>query len=237
MAGVIERRGGSRAAPRHRKGRAVLRPPSRDSVPPVLPTPPLDGEKFSYVRRHIWVLTLFSALSFPPLVYSQIRMVENSQWFILYAPFAVFGIFCFLLSLIVDGMSRSFDLDEHKQIVAAWAPRRYPSVDIFLPVCGEPIEVLHNAWSHVAVLRNHYPGRVTPYVLDDSASPALKAMARHFGFAYATRPDRGWLRRPAICASASRSLRASTSCCSTPTSHRARIFSTRPCHTSTCFPT
>jgi len=60
----------------------------------VLPTPPLDSEKFSYVRRHIWVLTLCSALSFPPLVYSQIRMVENSRWFILYAPFAVFGVFC-----------------------------------------------------------------------------------------------------------------------------------------------
>ncbi|MGI8450821.1 MAG: glycosyltransferase family 2 protein [Streptosporangiaceae bacterium] len=161
----------------------------------MLPSPPLDSEKFSYVRRHIWVLTLCSALSFPPLVYSQIRMVENSRWFILYAPFAVFGVFCFLLSLIVDGMSRSFDLDEHKRIVGTWAPRRYPTVDIFLPVCGEPIEVLRNAWSHVAVLRNRYPGRVTPYVLDDSASPALKAMARHYGFAYATRPDRGWFKK------------------------------------------
>ena len=164
-------------------------------MPPVLPTPPLDSEKYSYVRRHIWVLTLCMALSFPPLVYSQIRMVENSRWFIVYAPFAVFGVFCFLLSLIVDGMSRSFDLDEHKRIVAAWAPRRYPSVDVFLPVCGEPVEVLRNAWSHVAVMRNHYPGRVTPYVLDDSASPALKAMARKFGFAYATRPDRGWFKK------------------------------------------
>jgi cellulose synthase (UDP-forming) len=47
----------------------------------------------------------------------------------------------------------------------------------------------------VAVLRNHYPGQVTPYVLDDSASPQLKAMARQFGFAYATRPDRGWLKK------------------------------------------
>ena len=117
MAGVIERRGGTRAAPRHRKRRALLPRPSRDSVPPVLPTPPLDSEKYSYVRRHICVLTVCMALSFPPLVYSQIRMVENSRWFIVYAPFAVFGVFCFLLSLIVEGMSRSFDLDEHKLFV------------------------------------------------------------------------------------------------------------------------
>ena len=95
---------------------------------------------------------------------------------------------CFLLSIIVDGMSRSFDLAEHKRIVAGWAPLRYPSVDVFLPVCGEPIEVLRNAWTHVARLRRHYPGQVTPYVLDDSADPRFKAMARRFGFAYADPP-------------------------------------------------
>jgi cellulose synthase/poly-beta-1,6-N-acetylglucosamine synthase-like glycosyltransferase len=160
---------------------------------PVLPTPPLDSEKYAYVRRHMWVITLCSLLTFPPLVYSQVRMFANSHWFLLYAPFALFGVLCFLLSMVVDGMSRSFDLAEHQRIVASWRPRRYPSVDVFLPVCGEPVEVLRNTWSHVAVLRRSYRGRVTPYVLDDSADPKLKAMAREFGFAYATRPDRGWL--------------------------------------------
>ncbi len=162
---------------------------------PVLPIPPKDHEKYTYVRRHMWVLTICSALSFPPLVYSQYRMVENSPWFLLYAPFALFGIMTFLLSMVVDGMSRSFDLAEHKRIVAGWLPLWYPSVDVFLPVCGEPVEVLRNAWNHVAVLRNRYPGQVTPYVLDDSANPELKAMARRFGFAYATRPDRGWFKK------------------------------------------
>ena len=196
MAGVIERRQeASGTAPRHRKPGPAAHPPARAEVPPVLPAPPLDQEKYSYVRRHIWILTVCSALSFPPLVYSQVRMVEHTPWFVLYAPFAAFGTLCFLLSLIIDGMSRSFDLDEHQQIVAAWAPRRYPSVDVFLPVCGEPIEVIRNAWTHVAILRSHYRGRVTPYVLDDSANPAFKAMARRFGFAYATRPDRGWFKK------------------------------------------
>jgi cellulose synthase/poly-beta-1,6-N-acetylglucosamine synthase-like glycosyltransferase len=168
---------------------------SRGAVPPVLPAPPLDHEKYAYVRRHIWVLTLASAISFPPLVFSQVRMIENSRWFLLYAPFVVFGIICLLLSLIVDGMSRSFDLEEHQRIVASWRPRRYPSVDVFLPVCGEPIEVLRNAWVNVAVMRRSYRGRITPYVLDDSASPELKAMARSFGFAYGTRPDPGWFKK------------------------------------------
>jgi len=182
----------SQAATTHRR---AVREAGDDAPNPVLPVPPKDHEKWTYIRRHMWVLTLCSALSFPPLVYSQYRMVENSPWFLIYAPFALFGIMTFLLSLVVDGMSRSFDLAEHKRIVAGWLPLWYPSVDVFLPVCGEPIEVLRNAWNHVAVLRNRYPGQVTPYVLDDSADPKLKAMARRFGFAYATRPDRGWFKK------------------------------------------
>ncbi len=162
-----------------------------DSPNPVLPVPPSDTEKYAYVRRHAWVLTLCAALSIPPLVYGQARMVLNSPWFWVYVPFALFGVLCFVLSVTADGMSRSFDLDEHKRIVASWMPLWHPSVDVFLPVCGEPLEVLRNAWTHVARLRSHYPGQVTPYVLDDSANPEIKAMARRFGFAYATRPDRG----------------------------------------------
>jgi len=182
----------SQSATPHRR---AAREAGDDAPNPVLPLPPRDHEKWTYIRRHMWVLTLCSALAFPPLVYSQYRMVENSPWFLIYAPFALFGIMTFLLSMVVDGMSRSFDLAEHKRIVAGWLPLWYPSVDVFLPVCGEPIEVLRNAWNHVAVLRNRYPGQVTPYVLDDSADPKLKAMARRFGFAYATRPDRGWFKK------------------------------------------
>src|SRR5271170_2673877 len=189
-------------AAKHRKATVAhgpLPPRTRaapDDEPfPVLPVPPNDTEKYSYVRRHAWVLTVCAALSIPPLVYGQVRMVANSPWFYVYVPFALFGVACFLLYLIADGMSRSFDLGEHKRIVAGWLPLWYPSVDVFLPVCGEPIEVLRNAWTHVAALRNRYRGQVTCYVLDDSASPEIKAMARRFGFAYATRPNRGWFKK------------------------------------------
>ncbi|MBO0820748.1 MAG: glycosyltransferase [Nocardiopsaceae bacterium] len=170
-------------------------PPGSPQGGLVLPVPPTDAEKYSYIRRHMWVLTLCSAASFPPLVYSQLRMVETSHWFLLYAPFALLGVGCFVLSLVVDGVSRSFNLAEHRRIVASWQPRRYPTVDVFLPVCGEPVEVLRNTWRHVAAMRRHYPGRATAWVLDDSASPQLKALARKLGFAYATRPDRGWLKK------------------------------------------
>lgn len=161
----------------------------------VLPVPPSDDEKYSYVRRHNWILTLCSALSFPPLLYSQFRMFHDSAWFVLYAPFIVLGAVTWLLSLISDGVSRDFDIAAHKKIVASWMPLWNPSVDVFLPICGEPVALLRNTWSHVAALRAAYNGKLTPYVLDDGASPAAKALARELGFAYATRPDRGWYKK------------------------------------------
>ena len=175
-------------SPRRRAARS-------DDPYPVLPVPPTDTEKYTYVRRHAWVLTVCALLSIPPLVYGQVRMVLNSAWFYVYVPFALFGAACFLLYVIADGMGRSFDLQQHQRTVHGWRPLWYPSVDVFLPVCGEPMEVLRNAWTHVARLRERYRGPVTPYVLDDSASPDIKAMARRFGFAYATRPNRGWFKK------------------------------------------
>jgi cellulose synthase/poly-beta-1,6-N-acetylglucosamine synthase-like glycosyltransferase len=166
-----------------------------DLPAPLLPVPPVDSEKYSYVRRHAWVLTLCSAVSFPSLVYSQVELIRRYEWFWVYAPFMLMGIAIFLIPLLTDGLSRGFALAEHRRLTGSWQPRWYPSVDIFLPVCGEPIEVLRNTWNHVTALSQSYQGPVTVYVLDDSASPELRAMACDRGFTYVRRPERGWLKK------------------------------------------
>jgi cellulose synthase (UDP-forming) len=173
----------------------LVRLPAEAGPGLVLPVPPSDDEKYSYVRRHNWILTVCAALTFPPLLYSQVRMFDDSLWFVIYVPFIVLGAATWLLSLISDGMSRDFDLVAHKKFVANWMPLWNPSVDVFLPICGEPVELLRNTWTYVAALRASYNGKLTPYVLDDGASPAAKALAKELGFAYATRPDRGWYKK------------------------------------------
>ena len=162
---------------------------------PVLPVPPDDDEKFRYVRQHAWILTLFSVASFPLLLFSQVRLMLQYHWFWVYSPCVLLAALFLALPLLTDGLSRSFDFDEHRRLVDSWHPPKYPSVDVFLPVCGEPIDVLRNTWKYVAAMSEHYQGTVTPYVLDDSHSPELKQMAREFGFAYATRPNRGWFKK------------------------------------------
>jgi cellulose synthase (UDP-forming) len=63
-----------------------------------------------------------------------------------------------------------------------------PGVDVFMPVCGEPIQVLRNAWTYISEL--WYPaGKLSFYVLDDSKSDDIREMAAEFGFHYVTRPD------------------------------------------------
>jgi cellulose synthase (UDP-forming) len=170
-------------------------PPKAAPAGPVLPVPPDDREKYSYIKRHSWLLTLGSLASFPLLLWSQLRLMVQYHWFWFYVPFILMGILFLALPLLTDGLSRGFNFKEHRRLVDSWDPEEYPSVDVFLPVCGEPVDVLRNTWHYVSLMSEYYKGTVTAYVLDDSASPQLKAMARDFGFAYATRPKRGWFKK------------------------------------------
>ena len=141
------------------------------------------------------MLTWCSLISFSCLVVSQARLAQSSPWLWVYLPLLAFTVLYYVTSLRVNALTCDFNLRAHRRLVRSWCPEVYPTVDIFLPVCGEPIEVLHNTWTHVQRLVQHYPGVVTPYVLDDSISPELAAMAADFGFLYSSRPNRGWFKK------------------------------------------
>ena len=168
------------------------RPPAAD---PSLPQPPDDTEKYLYVKRNAMMLVWASVVSFAFLVYSQSRMIQVSGWFWVYLPFLAFTVLYFVVSVVVNAATKDFDLAGHRALVSAWRPEVYPSVDVLLPVCGEPVEVLRNTWTHVALMAAHYRGEVNVYVLDDSDSPQLRRMAQEFGYVYAGRSNRGWYKK------------------------------------------
>lgn len=161
----------------------------------LLPQPPDNTEKYLYARTHLWVLTCFSLISFVCMVASEIGLLRATPWFFVFVPPLAFTIVYYLISRWVHGFNETFDIAAHRALVKSWQPEHYPTVDVFLPVAGEPIEVLHNTWTHVARLRDQYPGDVTPYVLDDSNSPQLAQMAVDFGFVYGTRDKLGWFKK------------------------------------------
>jgi cellulose synthase (UDP-forming) len=175
-------------------GRAVVpTPPGSDSA--VLMPPPTDTEKLLYGKRRLAVLTGASLVSFGCLVASQVMFLEMSPWLWLFVPVFAFTVLYYVISLAVNVGTPGFDMARHRRLVEEWAPEEFPAVDVFLPVCGEAIEVLHNTWRHVHRMALHYAGPVHVYVLDDSASNEREAMALAFGFVYQRRPNRGWYKK------------------------------------------
>jgi cellulose synthase (UDP-forming) len=171
--------------------RAAVRKRSR-LVAPSMPTPPTDDEKWLYIRRGLALVVLASTLSLGCLVVSQALFVRLSPWLLLLVPLFVFTLLYYLISVVVNAFTPDFDLAAHQHTVERWRPGRYPSVDVFLPICGEPVDVLRNTWRHVKRMAEHYGGPVQVYVLDDSVTDERAAIALSFGFIHQRRPNRGW---------------------------------------------
>jgi cellulose synthase (UDP-forming) len=161
-----------------------------------LPAPPGDEEKTGYADRNLALIIIPSLASFGSLLLSQTRFVFMNPIFTwVFLPFLTFTIAYYLLSLCINVGTRGFDQEAHRELVASWRPAPYPRLDVFLPVCGEPLAVLRNTWVHVWELLQAYPGPATAYVLDDSADERLQAMAENFGYRYLVRPNRPWMKK------------------------------------------
>lgn len=168
--------------------------PARPAYAPV-PLPPTDEELYSYRKRRMASLMVPSLISFGCLITSQMLFVRLTPWLWLLFPLLFFTVVYYLVSLAVNLFTPGFDVERHKALVRDWRPARYPSVDVFLPVCGEPPHVLANTWEHVRAMGRHYQGDVTVYVLDDSPSEEMARTALAFGFVYQRRPNRGWFKK------------------------------------------
>ncbi|CAM9785131.1 unnamed protein product, partial [Ectocarpus sp. 8 AP-2014] len=82
---------------------------------------------------------------------------------------------------------KDFKPEVHAEVLKASEEKGYrPSVDVFLPVCKEPLRLLANTWKHVAAL--DFPD-FKVFVLDDGASEGVQALASTFGFEYVLRAD------------------------------------------------
>lgn len=175
-----------RQGAKHRKrGRDVWQAPGM-----VLPDPPDDIEKYTYIDRQLPYLAVIMVIGSVAATASQIWFVIATDWW----PFAVFtfaSVMSFGLALPLSFTGRGFDIQQHIDRVDAWRPRTYPEVDIYLPICNEPIEVIRNTWIGVFEQLHSYPGVATAYVLDDGADPRAEELAEDFGFTYIMRPDRG----------------------------------------------
>ncbi len=155
----------------------------------VPPRPPDDDEKYGYLQRNLLYLTTVILLGSVCVIISQLRFELHD---LALSPFLIFTAVYVLyqaISLPVNFAGRGFDLAAHQARIAAWRPETYPGLDVYLPICGEPIELLRNTWTAVAALAGAYQGPIQVHVLDDGPDEEARAMASEFGYQYVHRED------------------------------------------------
>ncbi|WP_330334222.1 cellulose synthase catalytic subunit [Streptomyces sp. NBC_00536] len=158
-----------------------------------LPQPPSDDELYWYFGpQRRWVLISTSlAFTFTAATMFTFALRTPALW----AFLAVLGlnVVALVLSSVNSLRQRRLTRQSHEILVRAWRPAALPSVDLYLPTCGEPLDVLANAYRAVAEV--DWPGALTVWVLDDADRPEVASLAAAHGYEYVVRPDRGHLKK------------------------------------------
>jgi cellulose synthase (UDP-forming) len=155
----------------------------------VLPAPPDDEEKASYAWRSLPLLTSALTVSSACVIAAQVWFEYRNPIALPFAAYTLIYLIYQAVSLPVNFTGGDFDLAAHELRVMTWRPWRYPSVDVFLPICGEPVPVLRNTWIGVAEMCAAYRGPITVNVLDDGPSDEAAQLARAFRFTYIRRTN------------------------------------------------
>jgi cellulose synthase (UDP-forming) len=170
--------------------------PARIVDAPPLVSPPTDAELYWYLGPQRRWVQLSMTGAFALAAVSLARFSLQAWW--LYPLLGVLAVSVVgsILSLVSGLNRRDVSVSSHTELVGNWTMTRRtdaPSVDVFLPCCGEDLAVLRNTYMHVALMK--WRGDLTVWVLDDGASAAVAALAEEFGFEYVVRPDRGHLKK------------------------------------------
>lgn len=158
-----------------------------------LPIPPNDDEKYRYVGPQKRWLLVAQFISFVLVAFSMFRFaISDTKTLLFVIPISLFAI-TMVISLFSSTRPRRVSHASHTHLVASYTPASYPSVDVFLPSAGEPLDLLENTYYYVSKL--NYPGDLKVYVLDDSNRLDVEQMAARYGFDYHVRPNRGHLKK------------------------------------------
>ncbi|HEY7146432.1 MAG TPA: cellulose synthase catalytic subunit [Streptosporangiaceae bacterium] len=164
----------------------------RPSGTSYLPQPPTRTEKYGYFRRRRPYVFGWLLVAAAGILYGYVRVATKSWWT---APSLL------LLTVMVPPVIVNFwlrvgrprvTLAAHHAITRAYQ-HGDQSVDVFLPSCGEPVELLDSNFRCVSAMRWH--AAKTVYVLDDSAREQVRALAARYGFRYVVRDNLGELRK------------------------------------------
>ena len=159
----------------------------RARVTQVLPGAPDRDEHFAYFRKQ-WrrsLTVMYALLSAGGLYGLWTVFTKSWVWYpflaslVIMVPWTWYTIAVALRRPVIS-------MATHDDVVSR--PGHPGSADVFITVCGEDRSVVGNTFEHAA--RLNWPGKLSVYVLDDSADDSLRGMAEWYGFTYLRRPDR-----------------------------------------------
>ncbi|MBT3073516.1 MULTISPECIES: glycosyltransferase family 2 protein [Streptomyces] len=158
-----------------------------------LPQPPSDDELYWYFGpQRRWVL-VSSSLAFVFTAATMFAFALRTPALWAFLAVLALNVVALALSSVNSLRQRRLTRASHEVLVRAWQPAELPTVDLYLPTCGEPLPVLDNAYRAVAAL--DWPGALTVWVLDDGDRPEVGGLAARYGYTYVVRPDRGHLKK------------------------------------------
>jgi cellulose synthase (UDP-forming) len=143
----------------------------------------------SQLRRIYFVILITWLIA----VFGIIRFFNLSIWYwILMFPLFFPSIYSRTTDYILNVFYPGFDLDDHERIKDKFWKKNNPTVDIFLPICGESIDIFRPTWEAVTKL-NYDNYKV--YVLEDRVDLEARKLAKDLGFKYLSRPNKGELKK------------------------------------------
>lgn len=113
------------------------------------------------------------------------NFIQLNVWYWLLAPILIILYGYYTISYLInlfytDSVKKTSQLKTFEK----------PTVDIYLPVCGESIEIIKKTFHGVSVLAKTYGNdKVKVYVGDDKPNNEVKNLAFEYGFKYLTRSN------------------------------------------------
>ena len=167
-----------------------------EDPPLILPSGTTDEEKYGYLKTNRLGLYIIGVFSFLSLSAGMWLFVITSKYFYWFGFFVALLEIYLIISYTITLVGKDYDIESHNKVLADHpiTDETAPTLDIYLPCCKEPMEILANTYIYVKALQ--WPaGKLKVYVLDDGNMAAVKELAISFGFEYIVRDDRPRLKK------------------------------------------
>lgn len=165
-----------------------------------MPNPPSEEEKYSYIIKYpifLKILYAISAISWFGVLFGYIQFFNHELFYWAFVgPIVIYITVFQLISTYINFFYEKFLVNKHNSLrIKYWEGiNKKPTIDVFLPVCGEDIRILSNTWKGVASMV-HESYILNPIVLDDIGDFKIENLANEFNFQYLSRPNKGEIKK------------------------------------------